>query len=116
MQTTSIEGCKCYITRVWMKYPGYQIKKATAVWEKDIQLPEKMASRIEGCALAINGSGYVSPIYPWIPENYPGTNSDYFYTPLGSLTVTDGKVYRLLQGVPYYGLTLQRDGLHLHVG
>ena len=39
VETASIEGCKCYVTKVWMMYPGQQIKKATANWEKDIQLP-----------------------------------------------------------------------------
>lgn len=110
------EGCQCYAAKIWMQDPGRQIKKATAVWEEDIQLPEDMARQIPGAALVINGSGYVSPVFPWIPENYPGTNPDYYYTPLGSLTVTNGEVFRCLPGVPYYGLTLQRDGLHMHVG
>ena len=63
----------------------------------------------------INGSGYVSPVYPWIPENYPGESKDYYYTPLGSLTITHGEVFRNLEGVPYYGLTLEEDGLHMYV-
>ena len=29
--------------------------------------------------------------------------------------VTDGEVFRKLDGVPYTGLTLQADGLHLHI-
>ena len=116
VETTSIQGCKCYVTKVWMKSPGQQIKKATAEWKVNIQLPEKMAQTIEGCALAVNASGYVSPVFPWIPENYPGQSEDYYYTPLGSLTITNGEVFRNLEGVPFYGLTLQEDGLHLHVG
>ncbi|MBQ8137523.1 MAG: phosphodiester glycosidase family protein, partial [Clostridia bacterium] len=72
-----------------------------------------MAKEVPGCMLAINASGYVSPTYSWVPENYPGTNEDYFYTPLGSVTVTHGRVYRYLRDVPYYGLTLEEDGLHL---
>jgi len=116
VETASIEGCKCYITKVWMQDPGRQITKATATWRTSLMLPEKMASKVPGCALAINGSGYVSPAYPEIPDNYPGTSEDYYYTPLGSLTVTDGVIYRDLEGVPYYGLTLQADGLHMHVG
>lgn len=75
-----------------------------------------MAASIEGCAFAVNGSGYVSPVFPWIPENYPGESADYWYTPLGSLTVTNGELFRNLEGVPYYGLTLEEDGLHLYVG
>ena len=37
-------------------------------------------------------------------------------SPLGSVTVTDGQLFRCLTGVPYYGLSLTRDGLHMHVG
>jgi len=110
------EGTTCYVSKIWMADPGRQIKKATANWEEDIQLPETMAKKIPGAALVINGSGYVSPVFPWIPENYPGVSEDYHYTPLGSLTITNGEVFRCLPGVPYYGLTLQADGLHMHVG
>lgn len=109
-------GTICFVTKVWMQDPGKQIKKATASWEKDLSKPEAMAKSIPGCALAINGSGYVTKMYPEIPDNYPGTSEDYYYTPLGSVTVTNGELFRCLDGVPFYGLTLQDDGLHLHVG
>lgn len=110
------EGTVCYVSKVCMADPGRQIKKATANWEEDIQYPSVMAQKIPGAALVINGSGYVSPVFPWIPENYPGVSEDYHFTPLGSLTITNGEVFRCLPGVPYYGLTLQEDGLHMHVG
>ena len=110
------EGVACYLTKVWMQDPGRQIRKATAEWKKNIMLPVHMAEKIPEAALVINGSGYVSPTYPWIPEDYPGDSKDYYYTPLGSLTVTDGTVYRDLEGIPYYGLTLEADGLHMYVG
>ena len=55
-------------------------------------------------------------MYPEIPDNYPGSSPDYYYTPLGSITITDGEILRDLEGVPYYGLTLEADGLHLYVG
>ncbi|MCQ2457113.1 MAG: phosphodiester glycosidase family protein [Clostridia bacterium] len=109
-------GVVCYLTKVWMRDPGQQIVKETAEWQKNIQLPGVMAKRIPDAALVINGSGYVSPTYPWIPENYPGTNEDYYYTPLGSLTVTNGELYRRLEGVPFTGLTLEKDGLHMYIG
>ncbi len=107
---------KCYVTRVWMAEPGRQIRKATAEWKEHLALPGDMAKTIPEAALAINGSGYVSPRFPEIPLNYPGASADYYYTPLGSLTVTDGEVFRNLAGVPYYGLTLEEDGLHLDIG
>lgn len=110
------EKAFCYLTMLWMAEPGRQIKKATAEWEKGLMLPMDMAAQVEGAALAINGSGYVSPVFPEIPDNYPGGSPNYYYTPLGSLTITNGEIFRHLQGVPYYGLTLQQDGLHMHVG
>ncbi len=112
----TMHGEKCLLTRIWVQDPGRQIKKATAVWEKNLQFPRTMAEKIPGAALAINGSGYVSPQYPEIPENYPGTSEDYFFTPLGSLTVTDGQVFRDLDGVPYYGLALDAEGLQMYTG
>ena len=111
-----IDGVRCFLSKIWVREPARQIRKATAEWRKNIQLPAKMARQIEKPALVINGSGYVSPTYPWIPEDYPGESSDYYYTPLGSLTVTHGEVFRQLEGVPYYGLTLERDGLHMSMG
>ena len=106
----------CYLTRVWVADPARQIKKVIAPWHADLARAEELAGEIEGAALVVNGSGYVSPRYPAIPENYPGTSFDYYYTPLGSLSVTEGEVYRDLEGVPFYGLTLEADGLHLYVG
>lgn len=111
-----IDSAVCYLTSVWMAEPGRQIRKATAQWEESLAYPSDMVATIPGAALAINGSGYVSRAFPWIPEDYPGVSEDYDNTPLGSLTVTDGEIFRNLAGVPYVGLTLQSDGLHMHVG
>lgn len=109
-------GAECFVTEVWMASPGEQIRKGTSPWHEDLALPSDMAGEIDGAMLAINGSGYVSPVFPWIPEEYPGESADYYYTPLGSLTVTDGEIFRNLKGIPYYGLTLEADGLHMYVG
>ena len=116
IETFKIKGVRSYLVKLWMQDPARQIRKATADWKENIQLPSAMAKKIPNCILAINGSGYVSPVYPWIPEDYPGDNPDYYYTPLGSLTITDGELFRNLEGVPYYGLTLEEDGLHMYVG
>lgn len=110
------EGVTCYLSKIWLQDPGQQIRKVTSAWKRNIQLPIKMAKKIPEAALVINGSGYVSPTYPWIPDHYPGDSPDYYYTPLGSLTVTDGAVFRNLEGIPYYGLTLEADGLHMYNG
>ena len=111
-----MEKERCYLARIWVQDPARQIRKATAAWKKSISRPGFIAEKIPEAALVINGSGYVSPRYPEIPENYPGTSEDYFYTPLGSLTVTDGEVFRNLEDVPYYGITLDTDGLQMYAG
>lgn len=106
----------CFLTKVWMQDPGRQIGKATADWEQNVLDTAVIAARAPQASLLINASGYVTRVYRWIPDNYPGANEDYYNTPLGSLTVTNGQLYRCLSGVPYYGLTLNTDGLRLHVG
>ena len=116
IETGMLSGTKVYLTRIWMAEPGKQIVKKTAQYHKHLATAEGLAAKVPGAAIVINGSGYVSGAYPWIPENYPGESKDYHYTPLGSLVVTDGEVIRNLEGVPYYGLTLEADGLHLYVG
>ena len=115
MEKFTMAGEVCYLTRIWVKDPARQIRKATSEWKKNVQYPEKIARQIPGAVLAVNGSGFVSPLYPEIPENYPGESKDYWYTPLGSVTVTDGEVLRNLEGVPYYGLALDADGLQMYV-
>ena len=109
------DGEACYLTRVWVQDPARQIRKPTSTWRKNVKGPQKILAQIDGVALAINGSGFVSPSFPEIPDNYPGKSKDYYYTPLGSLTVTDGEVFRNLEGVPYYGLALDEDGLQMYV-
>lgn len=113
---TQVDKATVYVTTVWMADPGRQIGKATADWRENVMQTADIAKREPGASLIINASGYVTKTYKWIPENYPGTNSDYYYTPLGSVTVTDGETFRCLEGVPYYGLTLNTDGLRLHIG
>ena len=87
-----MHGETCRLVRVWVQDPARQILKEQAAWKKNLKFPKTLADRIPGVALAINGSGYVSPQFPEIPESYPGESKDYFYTPLGSLTVFNGEV------------------------
>ena len=119
--TCVIEPCEinrtqAYLTTITMADPGRQIRKASSPFHVRLAEATDLAKQIPQAAVVINGSGYVSPGYPEIPANYPGTGRDYYYTPLGSLTITDGEVLRCLEGVPYYGLTLEKDGLHMYVG
>ena len=116
IETFLMNGERCYLTRIWMKDPARQIRKATGKWKKSLEFPKTMAMMLPEAVLLINGSGYVSPQFPEIPDNYPGENRDYYYTPLGSLTVTDGEIFRNLDGVPYYGLILNGDGLQMITG
>ena len=116
MENIKVNGVRCYLTKVWMKNPARQIRKVTAAWEKNVMLPRHMAEKIPEAALIINGSGFWSKKYPDVPEEYPGKVSDYYNTPWGSLTVTDGAVYRNLEGLKYCGLTLEADGLHMYTG
>lgn len=111
-----IDAVSVYITKVCMDDPGRQISKTTADWRENVKDTAYLAKRAEGASLIINASGYVTSRYPEIPEEYPGTSEDYYYTPLGSVTVTDSEVFRCLEDVPYYGLTLNTDGLRLHIG
>ena len=115
MEKFRMEGEICYLTRIWVQDPARQIRKATSKWKKTVEYPEMIAKQIPEAVLAINGSGFVSPKYPEIPDNYPGESRDYHFTPLGSVTVTDGEVLRDLEGVPYYGLALDADGLQMYV-
>ncbi len=115
MEKFKMDNEICYVTRIWVQDPAKQIKKATSKWKEDVKYPDKIVKQIPETVLAVNGSGFVSPLYPEIPEDYPGESRDYYYTPLGSITVTDGEVLRNLQGVAYYGLTLDADGLQMYV-
>ena len=113
MEKFKMENEICYLTRIWVQDPARQIRKATSDWKENVKYPDKIVKQIPETVLAVNGSGFVSPLYPEIPDNYPGESKDYYYTPLGSVTVTDGEVLRNLEGVPYYGLTLDADGLQM---
>lgn len=115
MEKFKMEGEICYLTRIWVQDPARQIRKATSHWKEDVMYPDKIVKQIPETVLAVNGSGFVSPLYPEIPENYPGESKDYYYTPLGSITVKDGEILRNLEGVSYYGLTLDADGLQMYV-
>ena len=115
MEKFGMDGGKCYLIRIWVRDPASQIRKVTANWKKNVEFPHIMVKQIPEAVLAVNGSGFISPLYPWIPENYPGESKDYYFTPLGSLTITNGEVFRNLEGVRYYGLTLDDGGLQMYV-
>ena len=116
IEQTTVDDVTVYLTKICMADPGRQIGKTTADWEANVQDTLQLAAKAPEASLLINASGYVTSRYPEIPDNYPGESEDYYNTPLGSVTVTDGVVFRCLEGVPYYGLTLNEDGLRLHTG
>ena len=106
----------CYITCIWMRDPGRQVKKVQAEWGKSLRAPSKMAKEVPEAAVVINGSGYISKTYPEIPETYPGTSEDYYNTAYGSFVMTDGVIYRNLEDVPFYGVVLNAEGLNMYAG
>ncbi len=105
----------CYATRVHMESPGEQIGKSSSEFRVSLSLPSELAKNAEReVALAVNGSGFISRNFPYIPPEYPGKSSDYHNQPWGTLTVIHGQVYRKLDGLLFTGLTLQKDGLRMH--
>ncbi len=116
MRRCVLDSMACHVIDLKLEDPQRQIRKAASPWHESLCEALALAEQIPGAVLAVNGSGYVSPRYPDIPETYPGESEDYWYEPLGSLTVTDGTVMRCLDGIPYYGLILDGEGLRMIVG
>ena len=116
IETFNMSGTKCVLTKIWVKDPARQIRKANAPWKKDLADPKLLTAQVPGAVLSTNASGYITRIYPDIPETYPGVPSDYYYTTLGSLVITDGEILRELEGVPFYGLALSENGISLYRG
>ena len=116
IERSKLDEVTIYLTKVCMAEPGRQIGKTTADWQENVQDTADLARKATEASLLINASGYVTKRYPEIPENYPGVSEDYYFTPLGSVTVCNGEVFRCLEDVPYYGLTVNTDGLRLHIG
>ena len=52
----------CYVTTIWMKEPGRQVKKAAAEWGKSLAAPSKLAKKVPEAAVVINGSGYINQL------------------------------------------------------
>jgi exopolysaccharide biosynthesis protein len=116
IERSKLDEVTIYLTKVCMAESGRQIGKTTADWRENVQDTADLARKATEASLLINASGYVTKRYPEIPENYPGVSEDYYFTPLGSVTVSGGEVFRCLEDVPYYGLTVNTDGLRLHIG
>ena len=109
-------NAKCILTKIWVQDPARQIRKANAAWGKSLSAPKELAKKIPEAVLVTNASGYVTKGYPDIPESYPGKPSDYYFTTLGSLVITEGKIFRELEGVPFYGLALSESGINMYRG
>ena len=119
IESFTLDGVLCLLTKVWVQDPARQIRKANAPWGEPWERqanPMKLTKLIPGAVLSTNASGYITKAYPDLPEGYPGESSDYYNTTLGSLVVTDGEILRNLEGVPFYGLALTDAGITLHRG
>ena len=116
IESFTLDSIPVLLTKLWVRDPQRQIRKANAPWGESLANPLNLAREIPGTVLATNASGYITKQYPDIPETYPGDPSDYFFTTLGSLVITEGEVLRCLDGVPFYGLALSADGITLYRG
>ena len=116
IESFNMEGTKCILTRVWVQDPARQFRKVNADWGVSLANVKDLGRKIPGAVLVSNASGYVTKGYPDLPENYPGKPSDYYYTTLGSLVITEGKTLRELEGVPFYGLALSEEGISMYRG
>ena len=116
IESFRLDTVTCLLTKVWVKDPERQIRKANAPWGESLANPLDLAKQVPGAVLATNASGYITRTYPEIPENYPGESQDYYFTTLGSLVITDGEILRRLDGVPFWGLALSDNGITLYRG
>ena len=92
MDLYEVRGERCHLLRIRLEDPARQIVKAQSEYHDALAESADLARALPEARIVINGSGYVSPVYPWIPDHYPGDSEDYHYTPLGSITVTDGQI------------------------
>ena len=113
IESFTLDSIPVLLTKIWVRDPLRQIRKANAPWGESLAQPLALAKQVPGAVLATNASGYITRAYPDLPESYPGSPEDYYFTTLGSLVITDGEVLRNLEGVPFYGLALTEDGITL---
>ncbi len=118
IESLTLDSVPCMLTKIWVRDPERQIRKVNAPWgvKPGTAGTLKLARQIPETMLATNASGYITRQYPDIPESYPGSPEDYYYTTLGSLVITEGEILRNLEGVPFYGLALSGDGITLYRG
>ena len=116
IESFSLDSNLCLLTRIWVKDPARQIRKVNAPWGESLANPMNLTKQIPEAVLSTNASGYITKAYPDIPENYPGKSSDYYFTTLGSLVITDGVILRNLEDVPFFGLALSDNGITLYRG
>ena len=116
IESFTLDSIPCLLTKIWVRDPERQIRKVNAPWGESLAWPLDLARQLPETVLATNASGYITRQYPDIPESYPGVPEDYFFTTLGSLVVTDGEILRNLEGVPFYGLALSKDGITMYRG
>ena len=116
IESFTLDSIHCLLTKVWVQDPYRQIRKVNAPWGKSLAQPLALAKQLPETVLATNASGYITRTYPNLPEGYPGSPKDYYFTTLGSVVITDGEVLRTLDGVPFYGLALTENGITLYRG
>jgi len=104
---TTYNGARIFAAQVWIRDPGRQIRKASALWGEALLAATQMSA--EGAVFLVNGSGYMSPDYPNNDETY-GDIEENHYTSLGSFVITDGEIFRDL-GSGFTGISASAGGL-----
>lgn len=87
-----------YVTKVWLKDPSQQMKKASADWGKQLKTVNNMLNGKKGAIVGCNGSGFFLK-GAWEPgSKSPIRSTAWNKTTEGYLVITGGKILRQLEG------------------
>ena len=87
-----------YVTKIWVKDPSKQVKKASAPWGSLKTVEQQMKDK-SNAIVACNGGGFMRDPF-WVPgENslYRTLKLNWDKTPSGNLVLTNGKIMRALK-------------------
>ena len=60
IESFTLDSVHCYLTKIWVKDPERQIRKANAPWKEKLSKPLSLAGGIKEAMLASNASGYIT--------------------------------------------------------
>ena len=99
-----------YVTKIWVKDPSKQVKKASATWGTTLKTVEQQMRDKSDAIVACNGGGFMRA-NNWEPaENslYKTLNLKWDKTSSGNLVLTNGKTMRALKNAS--GAELKTNG------